>query len=72
MSPKGPPFNFFKNFLQPAGVSQSPKGPPFKFRALDMAPTLAVLGLFVYQFVMEQTLDVSRFEVNWITLTFVQ
>ena len=46
MSPKGPPFNFFKNFLQPAGVSQSPKGPSFKFWALDMAPTLAVLGLF--------------------------
>ena len=31
MSPKGPPFNFFFNFLQPAGVSQSPKGPPFEF-----------------------------------------
>ena len=31
MSPKGPPFNFFSNFLQPAGVSQSPKGPPFQF-----------------------------------------
>ena len=46
MSPKGPPFNFLKNFLQPAGVSQSPKGPPFKFWALDMAPTLAVPGLF--------------------------
>ena len=41
-----PPFNFFSNFLQPAGVSQSPKGPPFKLWALDMAPTLAVLGLF--------------------------
>ena len=43
---KGPPFIFFSNFSQPAGVSQSPKGPPFKFWALDMAPTLAVLGLF--------------------------
>ena len=31
MSPKGSPLQFFKNFLQPAGVSQSPKGPPFKF-----------------------------------------
>ena len=25
------PPSFLKNFLQPAGVSQSPKGPPFKF-----------------------------------------
>ena len=43
------PPSFFLNFLQPAGVSQSPKGPPFKFWALDMAPTLAVLGLFLYR-----------------------
>ena len=43
MSPKGPP-SIFLNFLQPAGVSQSPKSPPFQFCALDMAPTLAVLG----------------------------
>ena len=28
---KGSPLQFFKNFLQPAVVSQSPKGPPFKF-----------------------------------------
>ena len=42
---KGSHLQFFKNFLQPAGVSQSPKGPPFKFWALDMAPTLAVPGL---------------------------
>ena len=28
---KGSPLHFFKNFLQPAGVSQSPKGPSFKF-----------------------------------------
>ena len=28
---KGSPLHFFKNFLQPAGVSQSPNGPPFKF-----------------------------------------
>ena len=39
------PYSIFYNFLQPAGVSQSPKGPPFKFGALDMAPTLAVLGV---------------------------
>ena len=44
---KGSPFNFL-DFLQPAGVSQSPKCPPFKFWALDMAPTLADLGLLAY------------------------
>ena len=43
---KGSPLQYFFDFLQPAGVSQSPKGPPSKFWALDMAPTLAVLGLF--------------------------
>ena len=43
---KGSP-QFFKIFLQPAGVSQSPKGPPFEFGALNMAPTLAVLGLLI-------------------------
>ena len=30
-SPQRAPPQFFSNFLQPAGVSQSPKGPPFKF-----------------------------------------
>ena len=54
MSPKGPP-SIFLNFLQPAGVSQSPKGPPFKFRALDMAPTLAVLSLFQKTFFCSQS-----------------
>ena len=33
MSPKVPP-SFKKNFLQPAGVSQSPKGPPFPILSL--------------------------------------
>ena len=54
MSPKGSPLQFFKNFLQPAGVSQSPKGSPFKFWALDMAPTLAVLVLFSVDPVLHQ------------------
>ena len=32
--PKGSPLQFFFQFLQPAGVSQSPKGPPFSILSL--------------------------------------
>ena len=63
MSPKGPPFNF----LQPAGVSQNPKGPPFKFWALDMAPTLAVLGLLLFCD-SRNIVEISRIELFFSTI----
>ena len=44
---QGSPFNYFR-ILKPTGVSQSPKVPLLQFWALDIAPTLAVPGLFVF------------------------
>ena len=45
MSPKGPPSIFFFIFCNQLEFHKARRVLPFQFWALDMAPTLAVLGL---------------------------
>ena len=64
MSPKGPPSIFF-SFFATSWSSQSPKGPPFQFWALGMAPTLAVLGVFIGNTVRTINQEINQSDKEW-------